>query len=234
MATSARYTLIPPLRRTAAWEDGARFETGYREGWEFVVKVGALEGAATLDVVLEESLDGLNNWTELGRLTVSEVGETRLDADSTPSAPVAAGSAFLRARVESPTDAYTLAVYASAPFLNPMDTADQDLLPKQLREWEDGRVRTVEDAERDVLGLIREPGSYYGLFRADINDPAFLDTVRQAIARQAVHLMNVGKLQRATDTESLKLAGSMGALADGVGSLLRPFQPRGSMVWRGR
>lgn len=234
MSTPAVYTLLRMERRSGT-VDGWSAPTGRRTGWTATLDIGEVETSVT--VVLESSPSGLSGtWSTLtnfggAKTTTGRTQESTADDDFT----VDARDTYIRARVSAATDNFTLRVTAAAPFIDPTDPTDTELLSQELREWDDGLHRTVERAERDVLSQIKaNPAT------GELNVPLELDDaygeIRAVVAEQADWLHYLHELRQRAKSDATAMATLRDApdVAPGLMDRIRDLQPPSVSAWRGR
>lgn len=242
MATRAVYRLLHTGRLTGP-HDGHRFRTGGRTDWDFTFDVQALDGVTGLTVRIEASPTG-NADAEY-----DTIHEAALSAESTTvvssgfsGRAINARDVYVRAIVASVTGTghYVLRVFGAARWLDPTDNSpDLLLLRRELRSWDDtgtgeGRVRLVERAEADVLQRLRQ-GVDGELRLADLNRTDALETMKQAIALQAEHLLKGEMLRQSRGPETAEAVARMPRYAPDLDRVLAGVMWAGTgSIWRGR
>ncbi len=254
------------MQERTAVEDGAAIMTGERTRWKAELRVAAITGAA--EVVLEISPTAASGaWTQIATFgAVSAIGTTKLDSTKDSSdftTQVTDRDIFLRARLATIGTDVTFDVVVDAPFLDWTFAEDLRLLPKELRNWEDGLERTVEQAETDVVLLlakapttveqasedlfaapiitpdplgvqIRQDAPRGIAFDADLTIRGVGKAIKFEIARQATHLYTRHRLSTDGSHEAQRTWRNLGHLAPGLGKSLRGYRPKSREIVRGR
>lgn len=236
MSTAAVYTLFDMAERSGT-EESWSAPTGQRTGWTAELQVGALESGGSVTVALESSPNGLEgSWdelTEFGGAKSSE-GETE-ESTGDGDFSVSVRERYLRGRIKDHTGKFTIQLLAWAPFLDPTDSTDKNLLSQELRQWSDGLTRTVEKAERDVLSLLKlDPVT--GELDLALNLHDAHGEIRQMIAEQAEWLFHLHELRGRAKSEPSALVSLREApdTAPGIMDRVDDLVPVSHRAWRGR
>jgi len=241
MATAAVYSLFPLFERSGTTE-GLSFETGRRTTWSVTLRVAQLASSGSVTVALEASPTGEDDdWTSLSTFggAKSSTGSTTITT-AAEDFTVTDRDRFLRAEVTAATGDYSIEVTASSAFLDPTVTADKALLSKELRNWSDGLTRTVERAERDVLGLLKHQDqalAALGILDVDLHAYDAYGEIREMIAEQADWLGTRADLQRAAlkgDGPAAVTLRGMGDRAPGLMDRVNNLRRTRARSWRGR
>ena len=155
MATPFVHTLLPfdTYEAGASDTEGAGQATAGRTRWTFTLEVAEVTSVTV--VIQGAAVDDDDEYTTLGTFNSGAIASTGTYTLTSPTDfTVQPYHEYLRAKVTAQTGDATVRVVASAPFVDPTISADKDLVSKALREWDDGLVRTVEQAERDVRSLL--------------------------------------------------------------------------------
>jgi hypothetical protein len=207
--------------------DGPSIRTGRRNLWDITLNVPVV--GASLDVDLQTApADDESSWT-----THYSFPQITTTGQVTYAATLADEDLWLRLVVTAHVGDYWLEGLGLSPWLRTAGTgaaADLQLVGQQLREWEDGLVRTVEEAERAVLAYLWEGDT----LDAYIDHPRFLDAMKRAVASQADHLFQRHRLGESKDPSAQVTLREMPYMGDGVMEHLAEFRPAASTVWRGR
>jgi hypothetical protein len=166
-------TLTHQLLAMAARSDvetGAAVPLAGRTRWTATLRVGVIEVAGSLDVVLEASATDADDSYETLAAFPQATADGTASLASFATAPAVADFTVqpwhrtLRARATAQTGDVTWEVEAAAPFVYVSVKTDPDaaMLSKELREFIDGLARLVNRAEEDVLSAIlrAERGAY--------------------------------------------------------------------------
>lgn len=233
MATSAIYRILPQGARETT-EETEEFPVGDRRRWVFTLTISRLSSGGSVQVKLYTSPDGLNEWTMVHDFTsLAEADLT--DSPWVKELTLPAGDKYLKASVVAHVGNYYLELLGASPFLDPYSPTDLLLLPKRLREYDDGLVRIVEDAEDDVLQYLDKDVN--GILQANLARPDSLDHMRAAVAIQADWQFQKDQLSRSKDKKDAGAAAKMGryhsAVPDRLAALVPVGEP-GPTIWLGR
>lgn len=236
--TRAIYVLLDYQERDGVAE-GVGFRTARRTRWRFDLNVARLEAGGDVTVKIQvgpaDDNDVLKDvfTFEGGAISAEGTYTQRLPDPDNPTWEISDRDLYVRAAVTAHTLDYYVEVQASAPFFDPSNKDDLDLLDPELRDWQDGRERTIYRAEDDVLVRILDRDRL-GVLTARVNDVGFLDAMRNAVAAQANLAYWRKRLLESKEPTQVEEAKRMPELADEAYERLRPFLPEDDDVWRHR
>lgn len=241
MATPFVYDLLPLAKYEATDEiEGRSFAIGGRTRWTLKLQVGALASGGSVTVKVRAApIDDDDYFEDLVSFgAVSSAGTTT----KTHGSDFTVQPYHKYLRVERAASAQTgdavYGVTGTAPFLDPALPTDTDLLSKQLREWDDGLTRTVEQAERDVRALMLDSDrdlAALGVLDVDLTVEDAYAELRQTIAEQADWLYERYRLLYVDRSDGArKTAREMDDVKPDVVDRLRKLRPVTATVWRGR
>lgn len=237
------HVLIPMAEFTAAPHEGAAFPTARRTRWAVTLRVATLSAGGSVTVRLEGSPTGTGtDWatvytfpaaTAVGDTLAYSFQDTNAGAGPTAGFTVTRAHMYVRAVVAAVTGRAILEVEASARFLDPYVGEDARRLSQELRGWDDGRDRTVEEAEATVVQLLTGRADTEGRLWAWVEAAGFADGMARAVALQAEHLFARAKLERTRDKVALTEAARMPRVHPAVEEWVRGFRVDAG-IWRGR
>lgn len=225
MSIAARQSLLRLAERDST-VNGYTIRTGRRTGWSFQINAPVV--GTSVDLVVETApADVEDQYSTLFTKSYSAA------TSETQVGTVSDGNIFLRARVTANVGTYWLEIFADSPWFLYNDSEDLQLVKQELRDWQDGKRRTLDRAERIILDELETDDAIDGL-DADVNQPAFLPAMKQAIAAQADHLYGIYKLGNDSSPAARVSLRESSILAPGAMDHLRRFRPEASTVWRHR
>lgn len=230
--------LLIPMRRYDSTQKGIVFQIGERTQWKIALAIGFLTAGASITVVLqtgptaeEQDLSTLVSFglkSATGLYTLDGAKSTTPDFTITPRKDV-----WMRAIITTISGQAAVEVVADAPFFNTAAPGDLKLLSKELRGWDDGLERTLEQAEKDIVGGLIYSAEY-GDLDVDLSIPGVHRLIQEEIAEQAEHIMKREVLSRSHESSVLVTLRSMPRLFSGNGVRLRKYRSQDSYVWYGR
>ena len=141
---------------------------------------------------------------------------------------------WIRAGVSAFAGTYTAELLATSPYLDPEKPAHQQRLTKDVREYDAGRVRIVEQAEGDVLSLIGRD-QYGRLKDLNVGIADLLEQIQDAIALQASWVFQREALAKGGKDDHQALS-DMGRNHPDLDFRLSDLilSDRANLVWEGR
>lgn len=245
MASPFEYTLIPwDDRDDGNLFDGSAFPTAGRTRWDFTLDVAKVGTSVTV-VVKAGGDDDDDDFETLGTFNggaISAAGQHTLTSyGDTPDFTVSPHHVWLKAEVTDQTGDVILRVTARSAFLDPTVSSDTNTLPKELREWNSTDLaRTVEQAERDVRGLLLDGDpqrARVGRLDADLVSAMSRDEIRAMVAEQAQWLAENDDLRRQLVSGNASAAVTLRGRQDIKPELMDRIdriRPVSHRSWRGR
>lgn len=211
-------------------------QMGGRKNWTFTLRVTSFPTAGSAEVVIEAiPYGGLEtDWTQLTSFGVQS-GPVEIikrfpeDYTLTPYKYT-----FIRAHIlPSIKGLAIMEVRAEAPFFDLGDAEHEMMLSKELRSWEDGVDRIVDQSEEeiidDIIGTV-----WNGELALDLQKVGATEVVRREIALQAEHNKRRAVLERSGDPAALVSLRNMTRGYPGRSERLRKFRYAPGGVWLGR
>lgn len=230
--------LLLPGRRWSGTQKWNPYQLGERTQWRLDLRVIRVDAGGSITVDIQTAPD---YWTEKDwTLLVSFGPKTTAGIytlDSTKTTPdftfKPRQDVWARAIISAITKEVVVELTASAPFLNVAATNDYNLLSQELRKWSDGQARVLEEAEADIVDLLKCDEDT-GELDIDLSAPDVDRLIKLDIADQAEHLMKREVLSRSHEPSVLVTLRSMPRLFPGAGMRLRKYRSSGASIWYGR
>lgn len=243
MATPFVSTLLSwdTYSESVSLAEGAGFPTAGRTRWDFTLRVASVTSVTV--VIQGGPADDDDDYGTLGTFNggaITSAGNYTLTSyGNAPDFTVAAYHEWLRAKVTAQTGDAAIECFMAGAFFDPASD-DVQMLPKAVRDYQDGLTRLSEQAERDVRGLLLvgdRSGSRVGRLSPALTASWALDEVRAMCAEQVEHLFIREMLSREARKGDVGAAAElrrMGDLKADIMDRVRRLQPVSAAIWRGR
>lgn len=231
--------LLLPGRRWSGVQKWNPYQVGERTQWKIDLRIARIDAGGSVTVDIQTAP---NYWNEADWATLitfgpkTATGIFTLDSSKVPTPDFTVtprNDVYIRAVISATTKTAMFEVKADAPLFNQGASIDMGLLSQELRKWGDGLPRILEEAEADIVGLLKVDEES-GELDIDLTATDVSRLIKLEIADQAEHLMKREVLSRSHEPSVLVTLRSMPRLYPGAGDRLKIYRPSGGMIWYGR